>query len=194
MKAAQRVWTLSAFLVLAALACALPGMTDNPPVPDLAPTQTAMEATGRALEAQLSAVPPTRPPTRTPAPTEPPTATEPPPPSPTPKATSTPSGLIPNCTRWDRLDRDMVGKTMCVYGVITRISTGTSQSMIFEDRNAPQAPVEFRFLIINAWYPRIKVGMCIRGEGELRENGPTSYLFINTGTLWTYKDPSMCDE
>lgn len=189
MKAFPKQWILFLLLVLALQACALPGSGISE---ELAATQTAVQATALALEEQLSATPteePTEAPTARPSPTKAPTLAV----SPTPRPSRTPAPLIPNCTRWDRLTREDVGKEMCVYGVISRLILGGSQSMIFEDKDNLQAQVEFRFLIINAWYPDIEEGDCVRGEGVLRENGPTSYLFINTSGMWSYNDPRACE-
>ncbi len=181
---------LIGILMIVTLACGLPAAGTSSA--DALATAEALEATQLALAEMLSATPtevPTEAPTVRPSPTTAPTLSV----TSTPRPTATRAPIIPNCTRWDRLEREDVGKEVCVYGVIARIITGGSQSMIFEEPDAPLASVEFRFLIINAWYPDIKEGMCVRGEGVLRENGPTSYLFINTGTLWTYRDARACE-
>ncbi|MBI3160715.1 MAG: hypothetical protein HYZ26_14040 [Chloroflexi bacterium] len=174
---------LAPAILLFATACG--SAVEPTPTADVPATEAAVEATRLAVEAILSATATetaTLPPTETPIPSA--TATRGP--------TKTPTPLIPNCTRWDRLSRDMVGEEVCVYGVISQLITGGSQSIIFQDLDAPLPPVEFRFLIIDAWYPDLKEGQCIRGEGVLRENGPTSYLFINTSIIWSYRSAEAC--
>ncbi len=179
---------IGSFLVVS-LACALPA--SQAALAEVA-TATALHETQAALAEILSAAPTealTEAPTVRPSPTKAPPLSV----TSTPRATITRSPVIGNCTRWDRLSREDVGEEVCVYGIIARIITGGSQSMIFASPDGPLASVEFRFLIINAWYPDIKEGMCVRGEGVLRENGPTSYLFINTDQLWTYDQARACD-
>jgi len=99
---------------------------------------------------------------------------------------------IPGCLSWDEVERDQVGEEICVYGLIHYLINAQSQMIYFQDRDNPSIEPDLRLFIIDAWYSDLKLGDCIEAYGKLRENGPTSYMFINSDELYIYHDPADC--
>jgi hypothetical protein len=100
--------------------------------------------------------------------------------------------FIPNCSAWNSIVREQVGEEVCIYGLVHDLVSAQSQTIYFQDRNNPTVDPDLRLLIINAWYPDLREGDCIHTSGTLRENGPTSYLFVNSDQLFIYDNPDDC--
>lgn len=92
-------------------------------------------------------------------------------PFPTRTPTRTPLFLFanptkPNCLSWRQVDESFAGKTICVYGTVSKaksVSIGFGQFRIFFSENADA----FFLLDENYIYPDLKAGDCVSANGKV---------------------------
>ena len=106
--------------------------------------------------------------------------------APTPRPSKTPTPTKPpviansNCTWWIELRQNDIGETMCVQGLVNRISGNTVNSAItriyFKD-NLPDGyvytdgtPASFYFVDDTYYYSDIKIDDCVAADGIISVN------------------------